>query len=63
MSNLIQVRIECIPIPNSEAMAMKNIAKAYFVCHQAAQAADTAYMAHEDGNRAVLEINIPAENS
>lgn len=48
--------------PNKDPNAIKNIERAYFCCHQDAQAAVQVYIAKEDGKKAVLEIKVPAEN-
>lgn len=50
-------------IPNKAPRAVSNTAKGYFCCHHEAQAAVNVYMAHVDGKKAVLEMNIPAENN
>lgn len=39
------------------------MANSYFACHQAAHAAETAYIAQDEGSNAVLDINIPAEHN
>uniref|UniRef100_A0A1B0BKJ8 Uncharacterized protein n=1 Tax=Glossina palpalis gambiensis TaxID=67801 RepID=A0A1B0BKJ8_9MUSC len=49
--------------PSKVAMAIKNTDNAYICCHQAAKAAQPKYIAKEDGNKAVLDINMPALNS
>lgn len=49
--------------PNKADMATKNIAKGYFWVHQAAKAEQPKYMANEEGNKAVLDINMPTLNS
>lgn len=47
-------------IPNKDPKAIKNMERAYFCCHQEAQAAAQVYIAKEEGKKAVLEMKKPA---
>lgn len=49
-------------LPNNAPKAIKNIARAYFCCHQEAHAAAQVYIAKDEGKKAVLEIKDPAAN-
>lgn len=49
--------------PSNAEMAIKNMDKAYFCCHQAAKPAQAKYMEKEEGSKAVLETNMPTLNS
>ena len=49
--------------PNKAAIAIKNTANGYFCVHQAAKAEQPKYIAKEEGNKAVLDINMPTLKS